>query len=91
MFRDDNLNHTLTRVIRNTKLAGTYNSIVKEDIKSPKQPQLDNRKLSSMLHRRRGTVLEKTTTKEEDEDAEELKEVKHLPKAKIVEATQQLF
>ena len=91
MFRDDNLNHTMNRVIRNTKLAGTYNSIVKEDISSPKQPQLDNRRLSSMLNRRRGSKFEKKTTKEEDEDAEELKDVKHQPQAKIIEATQKIF
>lgn len=106
MLEDDKLNHMLRRVVKNTTLAGTYESVHKKprplrgqttDIAGNTESMTANRinphainEHSSIHELSRKT---RTTTKSEleDEDELELKEFRHLPKQKIAEVAHSLF
>ena len=99
MLEDDKLNHMLKRVIKNTTLAGTYESVHKKpqpvrgltaDINTESMSVKGINEHSSINDLSRKT---RTTNKSEleDEDEAELKEFRHLPKQKIAEVAHSLF
>ena len=109
ILKDEKLNHTLQRVIRNTTLAGTYESVSKNHTSAIKANAAikdmansvghggstnlgfaNNSSLGdNLMNKSQAQTIHNSDFDEEDEM--ELKDFKHLPKHKMVEATNVLF
>ena len=99
MLHDDKLKVQLKRVIRNTQLTGTYESVAKKHKTSMAQAQPS---ADQQIHMQQSLQTKYTRTDDasqqieqqsatDDEEKELQQHIKHLPKTQMQEATQAHF